>query len=309
MTTNFTRQHVAMLLRYAGISFISGAVNHGFFSGERSLWTAATGITLFVLASWADARNGASGAGAGATSRVLIWGALLSVGLGFFTGGLQHFPDSPSRSAWVVPVGFVLSALAFMRLEPFRPTRALAAYLVVASLAVGTGSWVAGRQLTQVAGAEAAHHHLEAGAPTPGNGITGRRIDRTVEVRASDTMRFTPADIRAREGETIRVVVRNDGAMPHEWVLGSPAAIEQHAKEMRGGHADHGGGIVGASVAPGQVAELVVTFESAGPLQVACLVPGHYEAGMRGSVDVVAQAAPALPATQDKVHGHDGHKH
>ena len=38
-----------MLLKYSGISFISGAVNHGFFSGTRSLWTAAIGIVLFVL--------------------------------------------------------------------------------------------------------------------------------------------------------------------------------------------------------------------------------------------------------------------
>jgi len=38
-----------MLLKYSGISFISGAVNHGFFSGERSLWTAGVGMLLFVM--------------------------------------------------------------------------------------------------------------------------------------------------------------------------------------------------------------------------------------------------------------------
>jgi hypothetical protein len=37
MTASFQIQHSAMLLKYSGISFISGAVNHGFFSGERSL--------------------------------------------------------------------------------------------------------------------------------------------------------------------------------------------------------------------------------------------------------------------------------
>ena len=41
-------------------------------------------------------------------------GTLLSIGLGFFTGGLQHFPDSPARSAWVVPLGFAISILALM---------------------------------------------------------------------------------------------------------------------------------------------------------------------------------------------------
>lgn len=39
MEINFQRHHAAMLLKYSGISFIAGAVNHGFFSGERSLWT------------------------------------------------------------------------------------------------------------------------------------------------------------------------------------------------------------------------------------------------------------------------------
>ena len=49
MIFTFQHHHGAMLLKYSGISFISGAVNHGFFSGERSLWTAAAGMTLFVL--------------------------------------------------------------------------------------------------------------------------------------------------------------------------------------------------------------------------------------------------------------------
>jgi uncharacterized cupredoxin-like copper-binding protein len=46
MTSSFQQHHGAMLLKYSGISFISGAVNHGFFSGTRSLWTAAIGITV-----------------------------------------------------------------------------------------------------------------------------------------------------------------------------------------------------------------------------------------------------------------------
>ena len=45
-----------MLLKYSGISFISGAVNHGFFSGERSLWTALVGMVLFVLGAWLEHR-------------------------------------------------------------------------------------------------------------------------------------------------------------------------------------------------------------------------------------------------------------
>jgi len=105
-----------MLLKYSGISFISGAVNHGFFSGERSLWTAAIGIVLFVLGAALEHRLEGSQAGGPRSGsgllRTLALGSLLSIGLGFFTGGLQHFPDSPARSAWVVPLGFFVSVLA-----------------------------------------------------------------------------------------------------------------------------------------------------------------------------------------------------
>ena len=55
-STSFGKQHGIMLMKYAGISFISGAVNHGFFSGSRSLWTAAIGIVLFVTGAWLEHR-------------------------------------------------------------------------------------------------------------------------------------------------------------------------------------------------------------------------------------------------------------
>lgn len=44
----FHLQHLMLLLKYTGIACISGAVNHGFFSGQRSLLTALAGIVLFV---------------------------------------------------------------------------------------------------------------------------------------------------------------------------------------------------------------------------------------------------------------------
>ena len=114
MTSSFQQHHGAMLLKYSGISFISGAVNHGFFSGTRSLWTAAIGIVLFVLGAWLEHRLNADSNDTPSSGllQTLVLGTLLSIGLGFFTGGLQHFPDSPARSAWVVPLGFFISVLA-----------------------------------------------------------------------------------------------------------------------------------------------------------------------------------------------------
>ena len=86
-----------MLLKYSGISFISGAVNHGFFSGSRSIWTAAIGIVLFVLGAWLEHRltDSDSEEPRSGLAHTLIWGSLLSIGLGFFTGGLQHFLTHP----------------------------------------------------------------------------------------------------------------------------------------------------------------------------------------------------------------------
>jgi uncharacterized cupredoxin-like copper-binding protein len=271
MTTSFQRHHVAMLLKYSGISFISGAVNHGFFSGERSLWTAAAGIVLFVCGATLEHRLAGEEQDAGLV-QTLLWGSLLSVGLGFFTGGLQHFPDSPARSAWVVPLGFVLSVLAFLASQSRRWTRGIAAYgvagaAVVAAASVGAWQWLEGKV-------------------------------RTVEVAMDDAMRYTPSEITAQAGETLRIVARNTGKMDHELVVGSDDAIHEHAQAMKHG-AGHAHGSSAVTVKPGQTGELVVKVSEPGTLQFACLVPGHYEAGMRGVLNVAAARPPA----------HTGHTH
>ena len=150
MNTNFQLHHGAMLLKYSGISFISGAVNHGFFSGERSLWTAAVGVLLFVLGATMEHRlTDASDEAPASLSHTLMWGALLSVGLGFFTGGLQHFPDSPSRSAWVVPLGFFISILAMALNGAFRWQRDSTLYTVIGGLLISLLSYGAWQWLEQ----------------------------------------------------------------------------------------------------------------------------------------------------------------
>jgi hypothetical protein len=46
---NFQTQHLATLAKYAGISFIAGAVNHGMFSEQRSFLTAALGVVFYLI--------------------------------------------------------------------------------------------------------------------------------------------------------------------------------------------------------------------------------------------------------------------
>ena len=311
-----------MLLKYSGISFISGAVNHGFFSGERSLWTAAIGMALFVLGALLEHRLSDSADEPEQTGllRTLGIGALLSVGLGFFTGGLQHFPDSPARSAWVVPLGFFISVLALALSSSYAWRRSTRVYVLVVGALVSVGSYGAWQWLVQHPGWAAAsdghgHSHGEVAQAAPEAGLSAWTITRSVVLRMDDQMRFTPNRVDVQAGETIRFVLHNDGQLTHEMVLGDEAQIKAHALEMQqgAGHGDghHHGAVAAISVPARQRGELVVKFDKAQVLQMACLVPGHYEAGMRGSVSVqttpvhshTAQPAATLPA------GHHDHSH
>ena len=155
MTLGFAHHHGAMLLKYSGISFISGAVNHGFFSGERSLWTAAIGMVLFVLGAVMAHRLDDQGEGSGdSLGRTLLLGALLSIGLGFFTGGLQHFPDSPARSAWVVPLGLVISLPALALSANHAWQRSTTVYALVLTAVVSILTFGSGRATVL----QATHH-------------------------------------------------------------------------------------------------------------------------------------------------------
>ncbi len=314
MSFAFQHHHGAMLLKYSGISFISGAVNHGFFSGERSLWTAAIGMVLFVIGAAMEHRlsdnpqEQPSG-----LLQTLALGALLSVGLGFFTGGLQHFPDSPARSAWVVPLGFAISVLALALNSPHEWRPSSTVYTVIVGVLVSVGSYGAWQWLERNPQHLGGHSHGSPEAQAHDNAsevLLAQVVSRSIAVRMDDTMRFSPDTLQVQAGETLRLVVHNAGQVEHELVLGTPAQIRAHAEAMKKGgdhHDDHAGGAA-ISLAPGQTGELVVTFAKAGTLQMACLVPGHYEAGMRGQVQVSAPSAAPRKAPA-AAHDHSTHKH
>ena len=116
-------------------------------------------------------------------------------------------------------------------------------------------------------------------------------VTRTQTITLTDAMRFTPATLTVRRGETLRLRIVNAGKLPHEFVLGTAKEIEEHAEVMRRMptmvHADASS----VRVAPGHAAEMLWQFSEAGEFLYACLMPGHWEAGMQGRV-VVAAAAP-----------------
>jgi|SRR5450755_2831076 len=125
------------------------------------------------------------------------------------------------------------------------------------------------------------HHQTSYGKPGD-----PAKISRTVEVDMADTMRYSPAAIQVKKGETIRFVAKNSGQVKHEMVLGTLKELRDHAALMKQfpemEHADPNQ----LSVEPGKIGEMVWQFTNAGTFDFACLQPGHYEAGMRGTVVV-----------------------
>lgn len=112
------------------------------------------------------------------------------------------------------------------------------------------------------------------------------RVTRIINVDMADTMRFAPATLSVKRGETVRFVVRNRGKVLHEMVLGTKASIKEHADLMkRFPEMEHADANM-AHVKPGASGEFVWQFNRPGEFQFACLQPGHFEAGMVGHVTV-----------------------
>lgn len=112
------------------------------------------------------------------------------------------------------------------------------------------------------------------------------KASRTIRVEMADTMRFTPADITVKQGETVKLVATNKGQVMHEMVLGTSEDLKQHAELMRKFPGMEHEEPHMAHVKPGASGEIVWQFTKPGEFQFACLIPGHFEAGMVGKVTV-----------------------
>lgn len=119
-------------------------------------------------------------------------------------------------------------------------------------------------------------------------GIAGeaKAVRRTIHLAMSDDMRFTPDRIEVRQGETLRLTVANRGAILHELVIGTRDVLDQHAELMRKyPNMEHAEPYM-VHVPPGKRGEIVWTFNRAGEFDFACLIAGHYQAGMVGRIVV-----------------------
>lgn len=113
-----------------------------------------------------------------------------------------------------------------------------------------------------------------------------RDVRRTIDITMSDRMRFSPDVLQVRQGETVRLRVRNAGRLLHELVIGTAEALDAHAEAMRKFPGMEHSAPYMAHVPAGQRGELVWTFDQPGSFRFACLIEGHYQAGMVGRIDV-----------------------
>ena len=119
-----------------------------------------------------------------------------------------------------------------------------------------------------------------------GNAKAGMR---TVEFRMTDNMRFTPDKIEVKQGETVKLIIKNSGAVMHEFVLGTKKEHEEHAALMlKFPNMEHDEPYM-AHVPAGKTAEIIWTFNRPGNFDFACLIAGHYHAGMVGKITVSAK--------------------
>lgn len=132
------------------------------------------------------------------------------------------------------------------------------------------------------------HHQSQAVAEQKEWGIAGdpKKARRTIEIRMSDDMRFAPREIQVRLGETVRLEVVNAGKVLHELVIGTPQELRSHAEMMKKHPGMEHDEPYMAHVDPGKKGTIVWTFNRAGTFEFACLIPGHFEAGMIGRISV-----------------------
>ncbi len=135
-----------------------------------------------------------------------------------------------------------------------------------------------------------AHHAMEKEQKEWGIGGDASAVTRTIEITMLDTMRFMPEQITVKQGEIVRISVKNSGKLMHELVIGTKQELDQHAEIMKKHpNMEHDEPYM-AHVSSGKSADIIWNFNRAGQFDFACLLPGHYTTGMIGKINVISGA-------------------
>jgi uncharacterized cupredoxin-like copper-binding protein len=117
-----------------------------------------------------------------------------------------------------------------------------------------------------------------------------KMASRTIKISMKD-MAYSLAELKVKEGETIRFIITNNDEADHEFTLGPKEMQAEHRmmmekmmdEDMEMKHGDPNA----VSIPEGQVKELVWKFGEPAHIEFACNIPGHYEAGMKGEIMIM----------------------
>lgn len=115
------------------------------------------------------------------------------------------------------------------------------------------------------------------------------KATKTVDITMTGTaFAFEPDTVAVKTGETVKFVVANNSDLEHEFVIGDEATQTEHGEEMaaHGGHGAMADEANGFLLPPRTTKTLAWTFTEPGTVIYGCHVPGHYQGGMRGTVEV-----------------------
>ena len=155
--------------------------------------------------------------------------------------------------------------------------------VVFASLLIATGG-------AAFAGpGEKGHSHgHDAGfsAGEPGDPKKPARIIQVTMNEGDGKMMFIPDRVEIKRGEQIKFMLRNNGALDHEFILANTAENVKHAEEMKKNPEMEHDDPNATRLAPKKTGEIIWRFTKPGQFEYGCLIPGHREAGMTGTVIV-----------------------
>lgn len=132
------------------------------------------------------------------------------------------------------------------------------------------------------------HDEMAVGAPAD-PGTSARQIKVSMTETSGGKMLYTPNQIRVSKGETIRISITNNGEVPHEFVMDEEAKNQEHKALMEKFPEMEHDDANAVRLEPGESSDILWTFTNAGKFEFACLIPGHYEAGMHGPLIVAGQ--------------------
>ena len=156
---------------------------------------------------------------------------------------------------------------------------------IAASILVAV-ALIPGAALAGPGGKGHSHAHSEFSAGEPGDPKKPARIIQVTMQEGDGKMMFIPARLEIKRGEQVKFMLRNNGELDHEFILASTEENVKHAEEMKKNPEMEHDDPNAKRLAPKKTTEIVWKFTKAGQFEYGCLIPGHREAGMTGTVIV-----------------------